>query len=263
MDINKLRELSPELNKQAVFEELEGIPASFFEFINNDISNFSLIETKTGITADVTPRALNRWIEKAIVNVNNSDKGKVKRFTRLESIWIKIVVQLREFGVSLKDLEYIRTQLFDYTIENFCLFKFKVLYAILYQPEYLVIDNEHQVGFYSYKGYSDKVSKGYLFSHINIRFLDFIIQEFPNSNFKAKFNIKDIENNVEKLSLLFYLRTNAFKEMRITISDGDVRLLSNSFELRYNDDLLKAIQEWSFKSVVIQINKDTKFVIEN
>lgn len=263
IDIDKSKKETPKINRRAILQELENIPNSFFEFTSNEVSNYSLNHTKTGITSDISPRALNRWIEQGVVVINDSDKGKTKRFNRLESIWIKIAIELRKFGVSLNDLKYIRTQLFEYTLEDFSMFKFKILKNILDTPEYLTIDDEHQIGFYPYKYYSDKVSKGFLFSHINIRFIDFLREEFPNNSFDTNFNIKEVGENIDKVSLLFYLKTNTFTEIRITLSDGDTRLLNNSSELKNNKSLLKAIQNWTFQTIEIQLDDGVKFTIEN
>ncbi len=263
MDINKLKEYSSSIKKQAFIEELEDMPISFFEFANNEISNHSLNYTKIGITADVSPRALNRWIEQGVVTINKYDKGKTRRFNRLESIWIKIAVELRNFGVSLNDLKYIREQLFDYTVEGFNMFKFKVLKNVLTTSDYLVINENHQVGFYPYEYYAKQVSKGYLLSHINIRFIDYIKEEFPNNNLNTDFDIKDFEEDANKVPLLYYLKTNDFEEIRITLSDGDTRLLNNSSQLKDNTELLKQIQNWSFKTIKIIIDTETEFIIEN
>lgn len=263
MNIDKYRELTPKLTERAILHELGNIPTSYFEFTNNEISNYSLNYTKTGITAEVSPRALNRWIEQGVVVIDNADKGKTKRFNRLESIWIKVAVELRKFGVSLEDLKYIRTQLFDYTVEDFNMFKFQILLNILEKPKYLIISEDKEAGFYTYEIYADKVSKGFLFSHINVRFIDFIREEFPNNNFKINFGIKDIDENVEKVSLLYYLKTNDFQEMRVILSDGDTRLITSSSELKSNQPLLEVIQNWEFKCIKIQIDDEAEFIIEN
>ncbi|WP_148869007.1 hypothetical protein [Tenacibaculum adriaticum] len=263
MDIKKLIGQSASIKKQAFIEELENIPISFFEFNNSEISNFSLNNTKTGITADVSPRALNRWIDQGVVIIEESDKGKTRRFNRLESIWIKIAVELRNFGVSLNDLKYIREQLFDYTFEGFNMFKFKILKNILTTPEYIVISEHHQVGFYPYSHYAKLASKGFLLSHINIRFIDYIKEEFPNNSLNTDFGIKDFEEDINKVSLLYYLKTNDFKEIRITLSDGDIRLLNNSSQLKNNSELLEQIQNWNFKAVKIIIDTETEYIIDN
>lgn len=263
MDLKKLKSQSKDIKKQAFLEELENMPITFFEFANNDISNNCLNNTKAGITSDISPRALNRWIQQGVVVVKEADVGKNKRFNRLESIWIKIALELRNFGVSLSDLRYIREQLFDYKVAGFSMFKFKVLKNILSNPDYIVINENHQVGFYPYNHYAKLASKGFLLSHINIRFIDYIMQEFPKNNFNLDFGLNDFVENVEKVSLLFYLKTNDFEEMRITISESDTRLLYNSSELKTNENLLNHIQEWSFKSINIMIDSETEFIIKN
>jgi hypothetical protein len=263
MNTDKLKKLTPKLKKKGIIDEIGNTPTSFLEFASNEVSSYNLNYTKTGITANISPRALTRWIEQGVVVINESDKGKTKRFNRLESIWIRIAVQLRKFGVSLENLKYIRTQLFDYTVDGFCMFKFQVLQNILENPKYLIINEDHGIGFYPYKNYATLSEKGYLYSHINIRFIDFIREEYPNNNLNLNFGIKNIDDNVEKVSLLFYLKTNDFEEMRITLSDGDIRLLSNSSELKKNTKLLSTIQNWEFESIKIQINDEAEFIIEN
>jgi hypothetical protein len=263
MDINKLNEFSPKIKKKAIKHELGYAPTSFIQFTNNDISSYSLDEDKARISANVSPRVITNWLQKDVIKIDDSDIGKIKRFSKLENVWLNLVIDLRKFGVSLNSLKYIRTQLFEYTVDGFYLFKFKVLQSILGNPEFLIINDNHEVGFYAYQYYADKVAKGHLYSHINLRFIDYIRSEFPDNNFNIDFGIKDIDEDVEKVSLLFYLKTNEFKELRITLSDGDTRLITNSSELKINKDLLKIVQAWVFKSIVIKINDEVEFIIEN
>lgn len=263
MDIEKLKKQSQYIKKRAFIEELEEMPISFFEFNNSNISNHCLNEIKSGVTANISARTLNRWTEQGVVIIEESDKGKTRRFNRLENIWIKIALELRNFGISLNDLKYIREQLFNYTVEGFNMFKFKVLKNILTTPEYIVINEHHQVGFYPYNHYAKLASKGHLLSHINIRFIDYIREEFPNNNLNIGYGIKDFEEDVNKVSLLYYLKTNDFKEIRITLSDGDTRLLNNSLQLKDNSELLEQIQNWNFKAIKIIVDDATEFMIEN
>ncbi|WP_010181554.1 hypothetical protein [Aquimarina agarilytica] len=264
LDIKKLKSINPKLQKQVIIDEISNTYIAFLEFAGNDVSSYSLNNTKTGITANISSRTLTRWLQQEVVIIDGIDKGKNKRFNRLENIWIKIAIELRKFGVPLEGLKYIRTQLFDYTVGEFSMFKFQVLHNILLEkPKYLIISDEHEVGFYTYKNYASNVEKGFLFSHINIRFIDFIKEEFPNNNIHIDFGITNIIYDVEKVSLLFYLKTNDFQEMHITLSDEDTRLLYNSSELMKNDNLLSAIQKWEFDSIKIQINDETEFIIEN
>ncbi|KGL61925.1 hypothetical protein [Polaribacter sp. Hel1_85] len=263
MDIKKLNKLSPKIKRKAIEEELEHIPASFFEFTNNEISNYSLNETKTGINTNVSARVITNWLQKDVIKIDDSDIGKVKRFNRLENIWLNVVIDLRKFGIPLNSLKYIRTQLFDYLVNDYCLFKLKILQSIIDSPEYLVINDNNEVGFYPYQSYADKVAKGRLYSHINLRFINYIQLEYPNNKFNIDFGIKNIDEDVEKVTLLFYLKTNDFKEIRIVLSDGDTRLITDSSDLKVNKKLLKIVQDWRFKSITVQINDEVKFIIEN
>lgn len=263
MNLKKLKEQSPKIHRSAIIEELQNIPISFYDFTNNDVSNYSLNEIKTRTTAEVSPRVLSNWIKKEVVHVDSSDMGKVNRFNRLESIWLNLVVDLRKFGLPLQALKYIREQLFNYTIEGFSMFKFKVLKIILDSPEYLVINEDYQVGFYSYELYANQAKKGNLLPHLALRFEDYIKEEFPDNSIHLKFNINDIEKDVEKVSLLYYLRTNDFNDMLITLNSGEKVSISNSKEIKENKQLLQSIENWSFKSIEIKINEGAEFLINN
>jgi len=255
--------LFPGIKKRAIIEELNNIPKSFIQFSNDNISNYCLNEVKSRINADVSPRVLTNWIKEGVINVDSSDKGKIKRFDKLESIWLKLVVDLRKFGLSLSSLKYIREQLFSYVVDDFCLFKSKVLLAILNNPEYLVIDEFNNVGFYTYKHYGERASKGALISRIVIRFIDYVKEEFPNNNISHKFRIDGVDDDADKVALLYFLKTNDFIEMRINLSDGDTRLITNSATLKDNKSLASIIQKWKFESISIKINEETSFNISN
>ncbi len=262
-DLQKNKALFPKIQKEAVKEALESVPDSFIHFSNDDISNYCLDQVKSRIKADVSPRVLNNWIREGVIEIEESDKGKIKRFNRIENIWLDIVVDLRKFGVPLKALKEIRKQLFSYEVSSFCLFKFKVLHNILSNPEYLVIDENHTVGFYPYKTYSKLAEKGALLSHINIRFIDYVKSEFLNNNISANFNIKNIDGDVEKVALLYFLKTNSFNQIKIELSMGDVRLINDSSSLKNNTELINSIENWNFKSIVVEVNNETEFIIKN
>ncbi len=263
LDLEKLKALSPLINKKAIIEELKKAPKSYYEFTTGEISTFCLNQVKSSLKVDLSPKVLSNWVKAKVANINKSDRGKIKRFSRLENIWLRIAVDLRSFGIPLKSLSYIREQLFSYDVEDFNSIKFKVLTSILGNLEYLIIDSNMQVGFYSYQRYSELSAKGYLLPHMTLRLIDYIRDEFENNLLDTSFSIENYQNDIDKLTLTYFIRTNDFESLKITVSPDDVRLIENATQLNQENSISKIIKEWDFESIEIQIDDSHVYTIIN
>jgi len=86
-------------------------------------------------------KSLNNWINSGIVSVDEEDKGKIKRFDRIESIWLSIVVEARKFGIPLDTIKQARKDLTT-SVENFSLLKFSIIDTLMRTPKILMILEE-------------------------------------------------------------------------------------------------------------------------
>src|SRR5690606_2298917 len=201
----------------------------------------------SGRKNEISARVLNNWIAQEVINVSPDDKGKIKRFDKIESIWLNIVSEARKFGVSLDFLKQSRKELFESPFKNFSLIKFHVLDSILRTPKVLLILENGYTKILSYDVYYKWISNKRLPTHISFDLLEFIKPEFENENFSKDFGIEDPYENIEKLTLLFYLKTGEFKCVKLFIDEFDVRYIENSNYLLENKDLLSKISNWEFQ----------------
>ena len=203
IDIQKLssKEHLDKLDQNSVLEILEDIPESLIQFSANPILNYCL-EKKFGLKDKPSPRVLNNWVKNGLVKVDENDKGKVKRFDRLESIWLNIVVELRDFGLPLDSIARTRKILFDYQLKGFSLFKFQVLNCILRKPQTLVVYKNGDARILATEIYSKLLNKHQLSAHININLDEFIIPEFPRNLMSKDFKISNAFSSNEKLKML-------------------------------------------------------------
>ncbi|REG99150.1 hypothetical protein [Flavobacterium aquicola] len=263
MDIEKLKKLQDKLNQQHVKETYDELPDAFIQFLKSEIVNYHLHKVKITAKSKQSPRVLNSWINSDILFVEEGDKGKNRRFDKLESIWLNIVIEARKFGIPLDSLKQTRRDLMVSPIEGFSLLKFSVLDAILRNPKILMIYEEGHTNIMSLEAYSKIFTTATLPTHINLRLLDFIEPEFPNNAFQRDFAIENVYESEEKMTLLYFLKTGDFKFIKLYIDEkeSDVRLIENSNLVFQNKDLFTAISLWSFKKVEIYLVDDIKLTI--
>lgn len=261
LDFDKLNQMSSKLEMDAINSILEDVPETIYELVNTNVLDYCLNNHKFGIKADVSARVLNNWVNQGVIIVDNEQKGKIKRFSRLENIWLNIVTDLRKFGFSLEKIKRIREQFF-YQIKNYTYIKHRVLETILGTNNLLLVVETGGTLFIDEKLYN-RLKKRVKPIYINVDFTRYIKEEFNDNSFNLDFDyIKDFEH-LEKTKLLFFLKTNLFKELRITLSEGDVRLIQNSKELLNNQEITKSLQNWNFDKIQIIIDDEIETEILN
>lgn len=258
MDITKLKEYQNKINVNALKEIYEELPIGIIDFTKSITADQRIENYKSGRKTDQSARVINSWISQGLIEVNNSDKGKIKRFNRLNSIWLNLIIEARKFGVPIEYIKQIQRDLFTSPIKNFSLIRFSILETILRQPKILIILEEGHAKVLSSKIYVDYINRNLLPSHLSFKFLDFIIPEYPKNAFELDFQIEDVYKYPNRVNLLYYLKTGDFESMKIFITDNDVRLIDNPSILYQNTELLNIISKWKFEKVLVSIKDETE-----
>jgi len=248
------------LDKQSSEEKLSEIPEGLIQLVDNDIINYCF-NKKTGLKEKPTPRVLVNWVKNGIVKVDEKDKGKIKRFDKLESIWLNILVEMRDFGLPIKSIQRARKILFEYAFKNLTLFKFQILNTIIKEQQILVVYKDGASRIIDIDGYTKLLNKHFLQPHLSFKLTDFIELEYPNNSFNQNFNITAPFENIGKMKLLFFLRTGEFQFMKVKLSEGDTRYIENVEMLLKSEDVLKAFLDWKFEEIIISIDDEANTVI--
>jgi len=262
MDIEILKQKQDKINQESLNEIYNDLPDALINLTNNTTLNYCLHEIKSGTKTGQSARVLHNWISNEIIQVDGNDKGKIRRFDRLESIWLNIVVEARKFGIPLEDLKQARTELFKSNIKNFSLLKFSVLDSILRKPKMLVIFESGHVQHFSLETYAKWVTKGLFRTHLNFNLLDFILAEYPKNAFSVDFKLENAFEDTNKLKMLYFLKTGDYKFIKLFINDTDVRLIETSQMLSENKDLMKVLSDWKFMKAEIIINDEVETLIK-
>ncbi|WP_395047171.1 hypothetical protein, partial [Flavobacterium sp.] len=71
----------------------------------------------------------------------------------------------------------------------------------------------------------------------------------------------NLYDSIEKMTLLYFLKTGDYNSIQLHVSAGDVRLIENSNVLAQNKELMKVISTWSFVKAEIILPDDIKATI--
>ena len=85
----------------------------------------------------VTPRVLHHWYQVGIISDRRTGGKGWSKFSFTELVWIKLIIRLREFGLSLDKIKIAKEDLSKYAFEDtysmFPLLDFYLLYARSYK----------------------------------------------------------------------------------------------------------------------------------
>lgn len=233
LDIKKLKALQPQIDKKAREEQLDYLREDLINFT----LNFDLIESfrseKTRKKNEQSKRVIGHWVkEGVIVGEQNSDGGWY-HFNRVESIWIDIVTQLREFGLGLESLRKIRHQLFHEEVKGFMLIEYALMYSIVSKPFVMVVFSDGEINVLPKSNYLKKIETDDLPVHVVLNFYNLAKKVFPNNNFDTTQNLYIDNNNLtsDEFKILFHFRTGDFDEMKIRMKDGSIFLFEKGREI--------------------------------
>ena len=79
------KQLQNKLQDRKLREVYGELPEGMLHFLNNNIINYCLHENKTGIKQGYPVRVVNSWLAQEVIKVREEDKGKIRRFDKLEN----------------------------------------------------------------------------------------------------------------------------------------------------------------------------------
>ncbi len=256
MDIQKMRDQQPYLNQRAKEEQLENFLLSIGQI--EDFIEFERAKKKVS----QTPRVLNNWVEQGVINPIES--GKKRTFSKLESIWFDILLELKEFGFQLDKIKIVKEHLFDKRIGNtdFSPLKYTLIYSILIEPYMLLIFKDGSVKLLPKSEYIDELTSDRIIPHhICINLLDISKEEFPKNNFCEIGNFAKMGLlNEKELEFLFYLRTGEYDEIKVRMEDGLIYLIESSTKIDVDSKIIDIINKNSYQDIQIKV-RDGKTVL--
>lgn len=254
MGLNKKifsKEFKERLDRQSVEEKYSAIPENLIHFLNNNVVN-SLLNKESKPKNTPSARVLNHWIKDGLIDVDVDKKNKIKYFNLVEKVWLNIIIGMREFGMSLENIHRVKKVLLSEVTENFSLLKFQIINCILLNEQTLVTQKDGHTGIYANEIYFKQLKKNGFLPHLSLPLIQYIKKEYPNNNFDRDIIIPSAFENIDKMLVLFFLKTGAFENIKVEVSKGDIRYVESTEQV-LSLEMFKEIQNWTFERLTISI----------
>lgn len=258
LDLKKMRALQTDIHKKAEEEMINNISENLINFVLDvDIADSFKNQKGRKITQQ-SKKVIGHWFKEGVITAEQPNEGGWFYFDRTESIWIDIVTQLREFGLSLPKIKAIRERLFNEYVEGFRIIDFAIIYSVLKDPYIMMVNMDGSINLTTSKLYSDIIKKDVLPPHITFNFFHLARGIFPNNNFDLAIadpnKLRELTN--EEMKILFYLRTGDFKEIKIKMKEGEVYLLEAQQEMPLNEKLIDIIRTSAYQDILVKVSDD-------
>lgn len=256
LDLKKMRVLQADIHKKAQEEMMENISENLINFVLDDDITESFRNEKGRMITEQSKRVIGHWVSKGVIFGEQHHEGGWFYFDRTESIWIAIVTQLREFGLSLEKIKNIRESLFNEIREGFRMIDFAIIHSVLRSPYVMMVRPDGSINLTTLGLYAETVKKTILPAHIVFNFFHLAKKIFPNNNFDIELGEpnKLPELTAEEMKVLYYIRTGDFKEIKIKMQEGEVYLLEAQQEMQVNEKLMEIISKAAYQDIEVKIS---------
>lgn len=270
LNISKLKKNQEKINQRAKEEIYKNLSDNLVNvLLDNDLKeNFH--GEKSRKRTEQSKRVISYWVKKGVIKADQNTEGGWFYFDRIESIWIDIVSELRDFGLDLDKIVKVREELFLESVENFKLIEFALIHSILKEPYLMIIYKDGTTSVTTSSVYSEKIKSNNLPPHMVFNFFYLANQIFPNNNFELIGNLElDSELKVSEMKVLYFIRTGDFQEIKIRMKDGDIYLLEGNRQLGNKKKIIDIINNASYQNIeiktekgkIVSINSSEKFKI--
>jgi hypothetical protein len=127
----------------------------------------------------------------------------------------------------------------------------------------MTIEKDGNLRIYAEKNYRTKPRKNVRVEpHIRIDLNYLIREEYKKEAIDLEYNITNPTESLEKLKLLFFLKTGEFQSIKVKLSKNDIRYFEDVSALRKNKEVSTALSEWQFKEILISIDEEKETIIK-
>jgi DNA-binding transcriptional MerR regulator len=204
----------------------------------------------------ISYRLINHWEQNGIVDVERGIDGKGwRKFSFMDQIWIRLIGELRSFGISLENIKtiynQIRTNDIDYSPSVYPRLEFFIYYFINYKvPIKLIILKDYKVFICTKEEIEAAEKEDLLDSYISIN-LHKLIQFVLNKSFYKPNYKEEIVLNEKELVLLNHIRNGNYKSINIVFKDGKMKLLEKRM-INNETEIHKILNKQKYSEIILK-----------
>lgn len=245
----------------------EAFDIGFYEYFKNIATNrISLLlnDADRKITFEtISYRQLNSWEQQGLLNGNREGR-EWRRFSVIDALWVKIICELRTFGMSWEQIKVAKESL---SFESkkcgvaMPLLEFYTSFAIGAKMSVLLLIFKDGVTVpcseTQYKVAKEVVG---ITNHIQISLNEILQGMFPDVDLKP--NAKaEIAIDIDEMELLAFLRVGSFEKVEIFYHNGKMKTLEGMQRVDASAIVTEVIKEHGYQKIELVIDNGKKVSI--
>ena len=254
-NIEKKGNEAVDLYRNDAFES--GFYTYFADLKNNKISKILNNKERNVKLESVTYRQLNSWEKEGLLIGDREGRG-WRRFTILDAIWVRIIKELREFGMGWEQLKITKQSLEFESAKcgvAMPLLEFYTAFAIGNKmPVLLLVFKDGVAVPANYSQY--KIAREFksIENHLQINLNEILQSFFPNADLKPKYK-GELPLDIGEVELLAFLRVANYEKIEVRYKNGKIDLIEGVERFKACKKIHDILKEQQFATIeVVQEN---------
>lgn len=255
INIKKLKAYQEKFEKRIIQELKDEVKDEVIQFIKTSFFEDHFKLQKSRKDTKQSSRVLYNWEKEGLIDKINTEEGKFRTYNKSQAIWLDIVTTLRDFGFPLDKIRIVKERLFG-VLNNgakFSVLEFAIMQSVLNVPIVLTIFVDGEINLLSQHDYNERLSIEPPAPHLHFNLLNLAKNEFPNNNFTTLAKEPKSGNLTEKeLTLLYFIRTGDFENIKVRLKDGDIFLVEGTKKISPKSRITDIINKGDFQDIEIK-----------
>lgn len=233
----------------------------FYEYFKNkkgsSISNILNSKDRNISFKDISYKMLSDWEKNGLID-NHREGKEWRRFSVMDAIWLKIIYELRKFGMSWNNIKIAKESL-EFQQKK-CgvampLLEFYTAFAIANKmPVLILVFNDGVAIPANYTQY--KVTRDFLGleNHIQISLNDILQGCFPNIELRPTIN-SEMPLELDEMELLAFIRVGAFEKVEVKMSNKKIQLIEGT-KREMGEKIHEILLSKKYEEIVVRKDKN-------
>jgi DNA-binding transcriptional MerR regulator len=209
---------------------------------------------------EITYRQLNSWEKEGLLTIEREGR-EWRRFSIMDAVWVKLIKELREFGLSWEQLKVTKKSLEFADTKcgvSMPLLEFYIAFAIgSKMPILLLVFKDGVAVPANYSQY--KINREFLLmeNHLQINLNEVLQGFFPNVDLKPLYKT-ELPVDVDEMELLAFLRLANYEKVEIHYKSGKMQTIEGMQRVDANILVSDIIKEHKYQKIEIVVEDGRK-----
>lgn len=204
----------------------------------------------------VTRRLISHWQAEGLLSDERTEEQTWRKFGLIDILWMGIIGELRELGLSNSKIKNVRNHLFEVVPlvnkQSLPLLEYSAIEAISYAaPSFIVVDKEGVTEIVNDTDYVEQLKSGSIGHHIIISLNQAVDENIrPLYSEPAYSNLTGLSK--DELEVLSVVRSNDFQSIKITKKNGEIDMIEGVERIEGERKIVDLLKEGKYQNIEVK-----------